>query len=731
MNRLLQAAAALVCAAGLSAFASTSNVTATLTDSDGTAWANCAWSAVVSSPTPPTISGVPVPDAQLRANGSCNGSGTLSATMLDTSSVDQRGVTWTFTITPNASVQPSVVSGVAVSGASVNLSTNLSSGIKAPRFNPGPKAYGYADAEVNAPTLGDTYFNTAGVCGSASLRQYSNAGWQCGSTVPPAPLTVTSGLTALYKFTEPSGTAPVDYSGSGNDATLPGGVNNPTASTQGLTYSATQAQWFTLPASVSSTGRTYLALLCQPALNVRAASQNGWGNSALIASASSGGPLAMLFGYANNSGGAWTQGMGANALSGPLSFRATYSNAMGRGCAVYHWVFSSTADRLGMDGTDSKVSVQGASGSAVGSGGLINVGYSSVLTSGGFYGTIRDMAVFNRELTASEVQSVSASLWSIGRGLGLAYPLKPQATSDDQFVCLGDSITNGQGVTNSYCSTAVMSALTGSPTITNTAVSGAAMRYIYGRGQQTFAPIFASNAQRNTASLFACTNDIALNSDTPATCFNNTLTTLRELRSGDLPSGNSASPWKTILIPMLSRTGQDTNKDTLDALYTANWQRISDAYVAPSDPQLWADGASANTSCFQDGTHPTQTCQNAIGAYVQNAYNKLYGSTASNPNTTSAATYTIAAADGYLKADNSAADQTLTLPSCKGYSTGFTIYTLTSAHTVTLKTAASSETINGTDYSSTGMTLAGSSVITIQPVWTAPATATCAWIVGK
>jgi hypothetical protein len=100
--------------------------------------------------------------------------------MLDTSSVDQRGVTWTFTITPNASVQPSVVSGVAVSGASVNLSTNLSSGIKAPRFNPGPKAYGYADAEVNAPTLGDTYFNTAGVCGSASLRQYSNAGWQCG-----------------------------------------------------------------------------------------------------------------------------------------------------------------------------------------------------------------------------------------------------------------------------------------------------------------------------------------------------------------------------------------------------------------------------------------------------------------------------------------------------------------------------------------------------------------------
>jgi hypothetical protein len=107
--------------------------------------------------------------------------------MLDTSSVDQAGVTWNFTIAPNASVAPSVVSGVAVTGASPNLSSVLSAGIKAPRFNFGTSAYGYADAEVTNPVLGSTYFNTGTVCGVSSLRQYSNIGWACGSSLATSP----------------------------------------------------------------------------------------------------------------------------------------------------------------------------------------------------------------------------------------------------------------------------------------------------------------------------------------------------------------------------------------------------------------------------------------------------------------------------------------------------------------------------------------------------------------
>lgn len=180
MKRLL-IAAALLCVAGLPALASTSNVTATLTDPDGTVWGNCTWTATASSPVPPTIAGMPVPDASLRANGSCNSSGVLTATILDTSSIQQTGMTWAFTIQPNASVAPSVVSGIAVVGATVNLSSALSVGLKMPRFAAGPNAYGYADIEINSSSIGNTYFNTGTLCSATGgVRQLSNAGWQCG-----------------------------------------------------------------------------------------------------------------------------------------------------------------------------------------------------------------------------------------------------------------------------------------------------------------------------------------------------------------------------------------------------------------------------------------------------------------------------------------------------------------------------------------------------------------------
>lgn len=182
MKLLKLAAAALLCAVGLTAFASTSSVTATLTDPDGVVWSNCTWTAILNSPVPPTIAGIPVPNSSTRASGACNSSGVTTATVLDTGSVQQNGVTWTFTIQPNASVPPSVVSGVSVTGATVNLSTVLSAGLTAPRFGAGPNAYGYADGEINSSSIGNTYFNTGTVCSATGgMRQLSNAGWQCGS----------------------------------------------------------------------------------------------------------------------------------------------------------------------------------------------------------------------------------------------------------------------------------------------------------------------------------------------------------------------------------------------------------------------------------------------------------------------------------------------------------------------------------------------------------------------
>jgi hypothetical protein len=133
------------------AHASTTSVTATLVDSDGTAWANCSWSAIMTSPKGgPTINRSPV--TAIVVNGSCNSSGVLSATMTDTGSLDQPGAFWTFSIHPNASAGSGHSITTAITGTSVDLSAALSAGLVAPRFPAVNNAYGYANVEVTPQT---------------------------------------------------------------------------------------------------------------------------------------------------------------------------------------------------------------------------------------------------------------------------------------------------------------------------------------------------------------------------------------------------------------------------------------------------------------------------------------------------------------------------------------------------------------------------------------------------
>lgn len=178
MKRLPTAAAALLCAVGLTAFAST--VTATVSDTDGTPWNNCTYTTTLTilggTSTPaPTISGVPV--SPLVISGACSSAGVITATLTDTSTVDQKNVQWVFKVQSNSSALPVTVSTPVV-GTSPNL-TQAFSLLRAPRFASGANAYGYSDAEVQGvPNLGNTYYNVTTPC----LRQYSLAGWTCGGS---------------------------------------------------------------------------------------------------------------------------------------------------------------------------------------------------------------------------------------------------------------------------------------------------------------------------------------------------------------------------------------------------------------------------------------------------------------------------------------------------------------------------------------------------------------------
>ncbi len=167
MNRLLKAAAALLCAVGLTASAST--VTAVVIDTDGQTWNNGTYTATLTLPGTvflahgPTIGGVPVVPSIVK--GSLSSTGVLSGTFVDTSTVDQPNAQWSFVVCPNTSGSDVCLTvTTTVVGATVDLSAAFSQ-MSAPRFPTGARAYGYLDKEVQLPPpAGSVYFNMTDQC---------------------------------------------------------------------------------------------------------------------------------------------------------------------------------------------------------------------------------------------------------------------------------------------------------------------------------------------------------------------------------------------------------------------------------------------------------------------------------------------------------------------------------------------------------------------------------------
>jgi hypothetical protein len=159
------------------ALAQFTSVTATISDSDGQTWNNGRWSATLYNPfpaNPPSIGGVPLTATQLNLGGFLSPSGVLTASMADNSQVAPTGTQWQFTICPNASTQCSTMLS-AVSGASENLSTTLSSQLRQTRFPASPTAFGYLDAEIYPiPLPGGQYFNVT----NSITRQWTGTTWQ-------------------------------------------------------------------------------------------------------------------------------------------------------------------------------------------------------------------------------------------------------------------------------------------------------------------------------------------------------------------------------------------------------------------------------------------------------------------------------------------------------------------------------------------------------------------------
>jgi hypothetical protein len=198
----------------LPAAAGTSAVTATVTDSDSQTWNNGTFQVtfVPVQGTPASSYNVNGASFTQSFSGSMNGSGVLTVTLTDLATISPSGGQWRFNLCPNASgVCGSVITN-AVTGATPNLSSQLSSGLSGPRFSAGPSAYGYLDAEVSpTPQPGGQYFNVT----SAVLRVWNGSAWvNGGGGGTTAFSTLSGGTNTTAAMTVGTG-ASMGYSGTG------------------------------------------------------------------------------------------------------------------------------------------------------------------------------------------------------------------------------------------------------------------------------------------------------------------------------------------------------------------------------------------------------------------------------------------------------------------------------------------------------------------------------------
>lgn len=195
---------------GSLASAQTTAVSATITDSDSQVWTNARYNITfVPNPSFPnldlyTLNGVPLTSptysSYLTQNVMANGSGAMSATVLDNTLITPGGSTWKFTVQSNTSAQATTYPNVVISGGSQNLTTFLSTNSIVPRFPAIPSAFGYGDFEVSViPQPGGAYWNTTSIVqrvwtGSTWVNGTGGSGGGISGTV--ATNIVTKGISA-------------------------------------------------------------------------------------------------------------------------------------------------------------------------------------------------------------------------------------------------------------------------------------------------------------------------------------------------------------------------------------------------------------------------------------------------------------------------------------------------------------------------------------------------------
>ena len=207
MKSLMKIAAPLVMLMGAAQFyGQTTTVTATITDSQGTAWASAPYSIIwAGQGNPSTTAGQ---SFTLKYTGTTNSSGALSvAGVTDVKYIAPSGSLWNVCVTSAVSSPATYCIAASITDSSMSLSTQLSAAVVPPSITGGAQTWAYADSEVSA-FAGNQYYRTSdgtfrcytsswgaclsagGVIGSTTQIPFNNAGVMAGD----ANLTWTPGI---------------------------------------------------------------------------------------------------------------------------------------------------------------------------------------------------------------------------------------------------------------------------------------------------------------------------------------------------------------------------------------------------------------------------------------------------------------------------------------------------------------------------------------------------------
>lgn len=329
------------------AFGQTS-VTATITDPDTQVWNSGTFSAQLipaAGTSGPFYFGGAVVTSPVK--GTMNGSGVLSVSLDPNASITPAGTQWQFTLCPNASAPCQTAAPVTVVGSTQDLSTALSSGLKAVRFAATgvSSAYGYADGEVNpTPLPGGSYYNVT----SSACRIWSGSAWGgCSGT--------SGGITALTKDVTATGPGSVTATVVGINGTLLSGLSTcllknttgtgaPTCGTAGTDYTAATSG--SVPLSGNGAGGTTAATAAGLATALGGTTQAGTVTSATTSLGATPGStlpagLTAYYDFSDGSGATIHDISGANfCSSAPCNI--TITNNSGTWQSPYGYLMDST-----------------------------------------------------------------------------------------------------------------------------------------------------------------------------------------------------------------------------------------------------------------------------------------------------------------------------------------------------------------------------------------------------